>query len=67
MEEDFLGDVELREIPSLAFLLLGSERIVATANHPRTIISQLVGLLSALVHHRLCSEAPKLSRLLPTV
>ena len=42
MEEDFSGDVELREIPILPFLLLSLKRVVA--NHPRTIISQLVGL-----------------------
>ena len=46
MEEDFLGDVELREIPILPFLLLSSEPMVG-ANHPRTIISQLVGLESS--------------------
>ena len=62
MEEDFSGDVKLREIPILPFLLLSWKRVVASANHPRTIISQLVGL-----DHRLCSETPKLSRLLPAV
>ena len=67
MEEDFLGDVELREIPILPFLLLSSEERIVGANHPHTIISQLVGLDRLLVHHRLCSEAPKLSRLLPDV
>ena len=41
MEEDFSGDVELREIPILPFLLLSSK---SSANHPRTIISQLVGV-----------------------
>ena len=68
MEEDFLGDVELREIPILPFLLLSSEPMAGcrckSSSHQHHLP---IGGRFALVHHRLWRKAPKLSCLLPAV